>query len=50
VNKLSRRNGIGLRSMEERLRSLGGHLEINSRPTEGTRIDAWLPSRVASRV
>jgi PAS domain S-box-containing protein len=50
VNKLSTRNGIGLRSMEERLRSLGGHLEINSRPTEGTRIDAWLPSRVASRV
>ena len=50
VNKLSTRNGIGLRSMEERLRSLGGHLEINSRPTEGTRIDAWLPSRVVSRV
>ena len=48
VNKLSTRNGIGLRSMEERLRSLGGHLEIDSRPTEGTRIDAWLPSRVAS--
>ena len=50
VNKLSTRNGIGLRSMEERLRSLGGHIEISSRPTEGTRIDAWLPSRVASRV
>jgi PAS domain S-box-containing protein len=50
VNKLSRRNGIGLRSMEERLRSLGGHLQINSRPAEGTRIDAWLPSRVASRI
>jgi PAS domain S-box-containing protein len=48
VNKLSTRNGIGLRSMEERLRSLGGHLEIYSRPTEGTRIDAWLPSRVVS--
>jgi PAS domain S-box-containing protein len=50
VNKLSTRNGIGLRSMEERLRSLGGHLEVSSRPTEGTRIDAWLPLRVASRV
>ena len=50
VNKLSTRNGIGLRSMGERLRSLGGHLQINSQPTEGTRIDAWLPSRVASRV
>jgi signal transduction histidine kinase len=34
--------GIGLRSMEERLRLLGGKLEIYSRPMEGTRIDAWL--------
>ena len=50
VNKLSTRDGIGLRSMEERLRSLGGHLEINSRPTQGTRVDAWLPLRFASRV
>jgi PAS domain S-box-containing protein len=48
VNDLSTRNGIGIRSMEERLRSLGGHLEIESRPMEGTRIDAWLPSKVAS--
>jgi PAS domain S-box-containing protein len=48
ANKLSTRDGIGIRSMEERLRSLGGHLEIDSRPMEGTRIDAWLPSRVAS--
>ena len=43
VNKRSARDGIGIRSMEERLRSLGGHLEIDSRPMEGTRIDAWLP-------
>lgn len=48
VNDLSTRNGIGIRSMEERLRSLGGHLEIESRPMEGTRIDAWLPSKVTS--
>ncbi len=47
VNQLSTRDGIGIRSMEERLRSLGGHLKIESRPTEGTRIDAWLPLRVA---
>ena len=42
VNKRSPQSGIGIRSMEERLRSLGGHLEVHSRPMEGTRIDAWL--------
>jgi PAS domain S-box-containing protein len=49
VNSHSPRNGIGIRSMEERLRSLGGQLEITSRLKEGTRIDAWLPLTVASR-
>jgi signal transduction histidine kinase len=43
VSQRSSRDGIGIRSMEERLRSLGGCLEIDSRPMEGTRIDAWLP-------
>jgi len=47
-NARSKKSGIGVRSMEERLRALGGHLEIYSRPMEGTRIDAWL--RVASTV
>jgi len=49
VNKHSPRDGIGIRSMEERLRSLGGQLEISSRPMEGTRINAWLPLKVTSR-
>ena len=40
--------GIGIRSMEERLRPLGGRLEVQSRPMEGTRIDAWLPFEVAA--
>jgi len=48
VNMRSPRDGIGIRSMEERLRSLGGQLRINSRPMEGTRIDAWVPLKVAS--
>jgi PAS domain S-box-containing protein len=39
----SRRGGIGLRSMEERLRLLGGQLEIHSQSTRGTKIDAWIP-------
>ncbi len=38
--------GIGIHSMEERLRLLGGKLEIQSRPMEGTRIDAWLPLKM----
>jgi signal transduction histidine kinase len=42
------RGGIGLRSMEERLRLLGGQLEIHSQSTKGTRIDAWIPFTVAS--
>jgi len=42
-NKPAEQRGIGLRSMEERLRALGGHLEVRSRPMEGARIDAWLP-------
>ena len=49
VNSRSPRTGIGIRSMQERLRSLGGQFEITSRPTEGTRIDAWVPLRTASR-
>jgi PAS domain S-box-containing protein len=49
VNKHSPSDGIGIRSMEERLRSFGGQLEISSRPMEGTKINAWLPLTVASQ-
>jgi len=35
--------GIGLWSMQERLRLLGGRLRIRSHHMQGTRIDAWLP-------
>src|SRR5277367_1799679 len=45
----SSQRGIGLRSMEERLRLLGGTLEIHARPMEGTRIDAWLPFTIVSQ-
>jgi len=40
--------GIGIHSMEERLRPLGGKLEIHSRIMEGTKIDAWLPLKIAT--
>jgi len=44
----SSQGGIGLRSMEERLRLLGGNLQIYARPMEGTRIDAWLPFTIVN--
>lgn len=48
LNVRSGKSGIGIRSMEERLRLLGGHLQIYSRPMEGTRVEAWL--RIGSPV
>jgi PAS domain S-box-containing protein len=47
-NRPTAERGIGIHSMEERLRHLGGELQIQSRPMEGTRIDAWLPLKMAS--
>lgn len=47
-NAHSGKRGIGIRSMEERLRQLGGHLQIHSRPMGGTRVEALL--RVGSPV
>jgi PAS domain S-box-containing protein len=41
--------GLGMRSMEERLRLIGGRFEIQSVPTEGTRIDAWVPLKPMRR-
>jgi len=35
--------GIGIRCMEERLRLVGGQLRLHSQPSQGTRIEAWLP-------
>jgi PAS domain S-box-containing protein len=36
--------GIGLLGMQERLESLGGRLEIESRPGQGTRLVAYIPT------
>ena len=36
--------GIGLLGMKERLESLGGRLEIESRPGQGTRLVAHVPA------
>jgi len=42
-NKGARTKGIGLTSMQERARLLGGFLRIHSLPTEGTKVCAWVP-------
>ena len=39
--------GIGIWSMRERVRLLGGRLQIESRVMQGTKIDAWLPVNAA---
>jgi signal transduction histidine kinase len=35
--------GLGLISMRERLRLVGGHLSVESKPSRGTRIRVWAP-------
>ena len=50
--EITKSTGLGIRSMEERARWLGGHFEIHSEPGRGTKIDARLPlqsKRPASR-
>jgi PAS domain S-box-containing protein len=39
----SRQSGIGIRSMEERVRLVGGQFAVHSRPMEGAEIDVWVP-------
>ena len=35
--------GLGLVSMQERMRLMGGFLRIHSLPTGGTKVCAWIP-------
>ncbi len=43
-DKSAHRKGLGLISMQERLRLLNGFLRIHSRPAGGTKVCAWIPS------
>jgi signal transduction histidine kinase len=43
VESVREATGLGLISMRERLRLVGGHLSIESRPSHGTRIHARVP-------
>ena len=44
--KVTDRDGIGLITMEERIRRLGGHLSIESAPGKGTRIFLAAPLNI----
>ena len=41
--KDARMKGIGLVSMQERMRLMGGFLRIHSLPADGTKVCAWIP-------
>ncbi len=43
-SKNARVKGLGLVSMEERARGLGGFIRIHSLPKAGTKVCAWIPS------
>ncbi|MGZ8374432.1 MAG: PAS domain-containing sensor histidine kinase [Nitrospira sp.] len=42
-DKRGHQKGLGLISMQERLRLLNGFLNIHSRPADGTKVCAWIP-------
>jgi signal transduction histidine kinase len=42
VRESKKKEGLGIRSMEERVFLLGGRFEIHSAPGKGTRIEAWV--------
>jgi len=42
-DKSAHHTGLGLTSMQERLRLLNGFLRVHSRPADGTKICAWIP-------
>jgi signal transduction histidine kinase len=42
-DQVREQNGLGVISMRERLRALGGRLSIQSVPGEGTRVEAVVP-------
>jgi len=49
LSNLRHSEGIGIRSMEERTRLLGGKFEIHSEPGKGTTVDAWVSLKPAAR-
>ena len=48
VRQLEGKEGLGIRSMQERASLLGGRFEIHSVSGRGTRIEAWVPLQTKS--
>ncbi len=48
INNAQAKNGLGLRSMQERVALLNGKFEIKSRPGKGTEVLVTLPQRAAA--
>jgi signal transduction histidine kinase len=42
-DKYARMKGLGLVSMQERMRLLGGFLRLHSRSRQGSKVCAWIP-------
>jgi signal transduction histidine kinase len=49
LSELGQNGGLGIRSMEERARLLGGKFEIHSEPGKGTTLEAWVPLKPMAR-
>lgn len=45
LEMVSNQNGLGLRNMQQRARLYGGHVDIQSRPGQGTRLFIQIPIR-----
>jgi signal transduction histidine kinase len=48
MKELSHKEGLGVRTMEERIHLLGGKFKIQSTPGNGTTVTAWVPLELNS--
>jgi signal transduction histidine kinase len=49
LSELGQNGGLGIRSMEQRARLLGGNFEIHSELGKGTIVEAWVPIKPKAR-
>ena len=49
MSEVGQNGGLGIRSMEQRARLLGGKFKIHSEPGKGTILEAWVPLKPVTR-